>query len=108
MPTAKYFSKCPPFPSDVPVASIQTISLDKLERNDVEESKSLFQACREYGFFSLDLQTSSTGKALLEDAEAMFDLTDEVMDLGKATLSQYAYQPPKTLEGYVNHRRLMK
>lgn len=101
MPTAKYFDKCPPFPTDVPVANVPIISYQLLQQNDPGASSELFQALREYGFFVLDLETSQEGRALIQDAEAMYDLTDETLDLDQDVLNQYPIQLPRRVFGYV-------
>lgn len=100
MPTAKYFDKCPPFPSNVPVVPLPTVSLYDLENNSGYEMEKLFQACREWGFFFLDLKDSERGRALLADGEKMFDLTEETYALDKSILDNYAYNPPHDLTGY--------
>lgn len=108
MPTAKYFNKCPPFPTTVATLDIPTISLIKLEQNEKDEFNRLFHACRAYGFFRLDLQESQSGRALLTHAEAMIDVGTETLSLGKEVLDEYAYNPPKDLLGYVQSRHLAK
>jgi hypothetical protein len=101
MPTPKYFSKIPEFPSDVKVIDIPTISFENLKKGIEQDSDNLFEASREYGFFLLDLRNSEEGERLLKDAEKMFDLTAATFDLGPEVLEQkYAYNPPKSLLGY--------
>ncbi|KAK5003814.1 hypothetical protein LTR28_009705, partial [Elasticomyces elasticus] len=46
----------PPFPDDVPVAPLLRISLRELVRGDAEEQERLWSACKELGFFYLDLR----------------------------------------------------
>lgn len=101
MPTSKFFSRYPEFPSDVPVANIPTISFQRLQEVDNEhESESLFRACQEHGFFLLDLRESENGERLLEDAEMMLDLGATTLNLRKELLERYAYNPPRDLFGY--------
>ena len=50
--------------ADLPIASLSTISLEKLLAKDADESSKLFDACRNHGFFYLDL--SRVGK-IVED-----------------------------------------
>ncbi|KAI9658397.1 MAG: hypothetical protein M1821_002530 [Bathelium mastoideum] len=100
MPTAKYFDQCPKFPADVPIANVPTISFKALKSIDNDESERLFEACKEYGFFLLDLRGSSDGEGLLKDGERMFDIRTATMNLGENTLNQYAYKPPTDLFGY--------
>jgi hypothetical protein len=101
MPTSKYFSKIPEFPSDVKVIDIPTISFENLKKGIEQDSEDLFEASREYGFFLLDLRNSEEGERLLKDAEKMFDLTAATFALGPEVLeAEYAYNPPKSLLGY--------
>ncbi|KIX09251.1 uncharacterized protein Z518_00330 [Rhinocladiella mackenziei CBS 650.93] len=105
MPTSRFFDKIPPFPDEVPVADIPTISLPELieESRRLKErpvSETLFKACQLYGFFLLELEGSREGETLLKDAETMFDLSTELFALGDEVLERYAYQPPKNLLGY--------
>ncbi|KAM3157696.1 hypothetical protein ABEW05_001698 [Botrytis cinerea] len=73
MPTSKYFKECPEFPSDISIAGIPTISYLDLLGNSAEESKNLYEACREQWFFFLDFHNSKEGKRILKDAEIMYD-----------------------------------
>ncbi|MCJ1250985.1 hypothetical protein MMC30_008215 [Trapelia coarctata] len=100
MPTAKYFNRYPDFPSDVATANLPRISLGKLTGNDDSESSKLFQACKTSGFFLLDLSGSSEGETALKDAEAVFDLGQEILDLKQEELMKYLYRPPESLFGY--------
>jgi hypothetical protein len=99
MPTPAYFSRCPEFPADVPVADIPAISFDKLRSGSSSESERLYEACQEHGFFLLDLQDSEEGAILLHDAERMFDLAKNTFELGQPVLEEYASKPPKDLLG---------
>ncbi|KAF2785847.1 oxidoreductase [Melanomma pulvis-pyrius CBS 109.77] len=100
MPTPKLFAQCPDFPSTVPMADLPVLSLSKIGEHDGGEEKRLFDACREYGFFLLDLKASQSGDNLLRDAEHMFDLTAATLGLEESELSTYAYNPPRDLLGY--------
>ncbi|KAJ5377288.1 uncharacterized protein N7496_004697 [Penicillium cataractarum] len=100
MPTSRYFDPCPPFPKDVPVLEIPQISFQQLQNGNHETTVSMFEACREYGFFLLDLIHSDEGATLLQDAEKMFELTTETFALGSETLEKHAYDPPRDLTGY--------
>ncbi|KAK4956140.1 hypothetical protein LTR66_013362 [Elasticomyces elasticus] len=51
----------PPFPDDVPVAPLLRISLRGLVRGDAEEQERLWSACKELGFFYLDLRGATAG-----------------------------------------------
>ncbi|KAL2796247.1 hypothetical protein BJX66DRAFT_349993 [Aspergillus keveii] len=99
MPTAEYFAQFPPFPTETDVVDLPRISLGKLG-NDTAEAEKLLKACREWGFFSLQLDTCDEGQALLKEAEEMFNLTDELFSLDQATLDEFAYDAPRDLTGY--------
>lgn len=99
MPTTKYFDQYSPFPCDVPCVPLPKISFEGLQNQSEEESRLLFQACQEWGFFSLDLRSSKQGIELLDNAECMFDLTKETFNLDQSVLDSYAYKPPTDLTG---------
>lgn len=67
----------PPFPSNVPTVKLNKISLKKLQDN-APESAALFDACRTYGFFLLDLQDCDAGEQLLKDVETAFAMGEEL------------------------------
>ena len=64
MPTADYFSKCVPFPSDQPIFDLECLSYTKLKANDVLESAKLYQASQDCGFFLLNLRGSEEGEQM--------------------------------------------
>lgn len=81
--------------------NIPTISLSKLEQNEDAELSRLYDASRKYGFFRLVLQDSENGRALLQHAEGMLDISADMFSLEKDVLNKFAYNPPKDLLGYV-------
>lgn len=99
MPIFKYFDQIPPFSSEVQIVPLPKVSLEELQNGSGKERQLLFQACQEWGFFSLDLQGSTKGDELLQNAEQMFDLTKETFDLDQSVLDSYAYKPPTNLTG---------
>jgi isopenicillin N synthase-like dioxygenase len=99
MPIVKYFDQIPPFSSEVQTVPLPKVSLKELQNGSGKEKQLLFQACQEWGFFSLDLQGSTKGDELLQTAEQMFELTKETFDLGQSVLDNYAYKPPTSLTG---------
>jgi isopenicillin N synthase-like dioxygenase len=64
----------PPFPGDLPVASLPLISLAKLSADDTAESERLFEACLNHGFFLLGLTESDEGRILLENVKGSFEV----------------------------------
>lgn len=99
MPTPRVFDKYPKFPSDVPLAPLPVISLEQLHKNSAQESRALYQACREHGYFLLNMKGIDEGEKLLGYAENMFDLLAETLDLPADVLDTYGCRPPKDLQG---------
>lgn len=81
----------PPFPSDLPTASLGSISLDKLQTSppNEDESSRLFAACRDLGFFYLDLTTSNLGQEILREAEDIHTLQQQFYALPHADKDAY-------------------
>lgn len=103
MPTEQHFAQVPPFPSDIPLVPLPRISLQKLQDGNSKETSLLYEACREWGFFLLNLADAPAGKSVLDEAEKMFGLVSDTFALDQDTLDQYAYKPPTDLTGYVTH-----
>jgi len=104
MPSFKeYFADIPPFPVDAPIADIPIISYSNLKSDTTSkhDSENLFEACREQGFFLLDLRGHEEGEKLLKDAETLFDLSVALFDLGNEALLKYKADVPRDLNGYV-------
>lgn len=101
MPTQESFKQCPPFPSNVPTAEIPAISYKELKNHSSNDSKKLFEACREQGFFLLDLRGSEDGERLLHDAEVMFNLSIALFEIEHKELLKYQCNLPKDITGYV-------
>ena len=99
MPTEKYFAKYPPFPSNVPVLDLEYLSFTKLLANDANESKKLFKASQDTGFFLIDLQGSEEGDTMLEYAQMAFTLTEKIHELEEDELKRFAFKPPTDLFG---------
>lgn len=75
------FDKNPGFPSDVPVANLQRISLAGLKANEKSASEALWKACTTAGFFLLELEDDSTGKGILNDVDELFEMGEKLFDL---------------------------
>ena len=101
MPTSEYHRRYPSFPTGIPTAPIPTISFRRLQDGDDGESESLYEACRQYGIFLLDLGVSDEGGQILKDAEKMFDLGEATLNIEKEVLDKYAAKPPRDLLGCV-------
>ncbi|WWD18255.1 hypothetical protein CI109_102705 [Kwoniella shandongensis] len=95
----------PPFPDDVKTAPLYSISLAKLEAGDASSSDAFFEACRQLGFFYLDMLGSTLGETIVKEAEKLnkvqqefFKLPNEVKDVyGRPHLHPfYAYRVYET------------
>lgn len=83
----------PDFPSDVPIAELDTISLQTLLESDPAESLKLYEACRASGFFLLNLQGSEEGSELLDGISSLFGLGEKLYDMPLDEKMQYALRP---------------
>jgi hypothetical protein len=79
------FLDLPPFPEDVPTAPLLRISLNRLTQGDSGEIDKLWQACRELGFFYLDLRGASTNPKSIPKPSSVNDSTQKVFEeVGRA------------------------
>lgn len=92
MPTAAILSKQPPFPTDIPLYDVAKLSYPSLLAGDVMESRKLFEACKETGFFLLDLRDTPQGERLLKEAEGMLELTRKFSALEEAEKAKFPSQ----------------
>ena len=81
MPHFTEFNTKPPFPNDVPIAKLKRISLAQLRTHDKVESEALFDACKQDGFFLLDLRGDEKGEKILTEAGSLFDVGKILFDL---------------------------
>jgi isopenicillin N synthase-like dioxygenase len=88
-----------PFPKDIPTAPLHRLSLSKV-RSDASESERLFSACRDLGFFYLDLRQDEQGEILLKEAEELFKMAPKLYDLGRDELQKYDYKSQGSYMGY--------
>jgi isopenicillin N synthase-like dioxygenase len=91
----------PQFPEDIKTAPLVSVSFKDLEDSDANASTALFKACKELGFFYLDLFGSELGETIIKEAEKLntlqkefFELPNEVKDVyGRPHLHPfYAYR----------------
>lgn len=87
MPLSTSHHTLPPFPDDIDTAPLLTIHLNKLEAGNADESARFFAACKDLGFFYLDMVGSPLGErvvSLAEDVNALQErwwaLPNEVKD----------------------------
>ncbi|KAF2114107.1 putative oxidoreductase [Lophiotrema nucula] len=92
------------FPPTVPTAPLLRVSLQKLLDRDPEELDRCWKACCELGFFYLDLQNTSSqaidGKALLQDADQLFEVMKGFFDLSVEEKTQYDFADKGSYFGY--------
>ena len=81
----------PPFPTDLPTASLGSISLYALQSSppSLPESSKLFTACQTLGFFYLDLTGSDLGESILREAEDLHALQQEFYALPHEVKDEY-------------------
>lgn len=81
----------PPFPSEVPTASLVSVPLSSLQLSPPfsAESLKLFAACKDLGFFYLDLLGSDLGEAILREAESLHELQQRFYALPHETKDEY-------------------
>lgn len=71
----------PPFPNDVKTAPLVSISLTKLEAGDPAESSAFFRACKQLGFFYLEMTGSTLGESIVREAEQLNEVQKEFFKL---------------------------
>ena len=82
----------PPFPPDLPTAPLLSISLKELQSSQPSsssDSSKLFAACRDLGFFYLDLTGSELGESILLEAEKLHTLQQDFYALPHEVKDQY-------------------
>ncbi|TLS22352.1 uncharacterized protein PpBr36_10103 [Pyricularia pennisetigena] len=102
MASETLFEPIPPFPDDVPTASITTISLGALRAGDDVAARSLLDACKNLGFFLLDLRGDELGEAMGTDIDQLMgEAGREIMGLSTEAKEQYHVDIAKgCFEGY--------
>ena len=94
----------PPFPNDVLTAPLLQLSLEKLLQNDAQESIRFFQACKDLGFFYLDLRGTPVGGSLLDDANRLFDVGEQLFELDLEEKQKYDFSAQQSYYGYDAYR----
>ncbi|KAG8162525.1 hypothetical protein KVR01_008290 [Diaporthe batatas] len=100
MASRNTFQGTPPFPDDIPTASMSTISLATLRSGGEEAAKSLLAACRELGFFQLDLDGDVLGLEMMKDIDQLFVVGKVIMNLPSAVKTQYLHDAPRSFLGF--------
>jgi hypothetical protein len=94
-------SALPPFPEDVPIAPLVTISLCKIAESTFSiEHERLFSAAKSLGFFYLDVRGTPEGEHLLQQVDDMFNIMDEFFSLPIDEKAKYDFAAKKSYFGY--------
>jgi len=113
-PPRDHFPDLPVFPDNVPTAPLLRISLPKLLDHDEEEQNRCWQACRELGFFYLEVRntrhsdngteqnnnTAVDGDALLQDVDELFEVMQDFYDLDVSEKIKYDFKDQGSYFGY--------
>ncbi|KAI1357430.1 oxidoreductase [Xylaria arbuscula] len=100
MASSTHFETVPPFPQDVPVAEMHTISLADLRLGDRLTIDKLTSSCQELGFFLLDLQGDTAGSLMVEEIDQLFDVGKALLGLSEEEKRQYLHDIPKSFLGF--------
>jgi isopenicillin N synthase-like dioxygenase len=90
----------PPFPENVPIAPIASISLEKILSGDNDEGAAALEACRTHGFFYLKLTSNNIGQDLLSDSEDLLGLSHRAFDHPNSEKDPYELIKGVSLFGY--------
>lgn len=71
----------PPFAEGLQTAPLVSVSFAKLESGDKETSEAFVKACKELGFFYLDMFGSELGEKIVADAEKLNEIQKVFFDL---------------------------
>jgi isopenicillin N synthase-like dioxygenase len=73
----------PPFPvhDDFPTIDLETISLQKLQNSDPAEHSRMFEACKDWGFFYLELPGAPHGEVIARDADNVARVAEQIFAL---------------------------
>lgn len=89
----------PPFPEGLKTIDLQTISLAKLQNGDQAEQNRMFEACKGWGFFYLELGDAEQGNIILSGADDIARVGAQIMALPLDEKMKYV-PAPKELFGY--------
>lgn len=90
----------PAFPDNIKTAPLVSISLEKLQAGDENESKAFFEASKGLGFFYLRLEGSDLGERLAKEAEQLNNLQKEFYRRPQEEREEYAREKIDTFFGY--------
>lgn len=97
MPHKEYVSEFapgsyPPFPidSDFPTIDLETISLRKIQHGDDTEHNRMFEACKDWGFFYLELPGAAEGDTIAAKVGDVARVAEQVFQLPAEEKSKYS------------------
>lgn len=82
----------PPFPADLPILDMQTISLAKILKDDGTEKARMLDICKSNGFFYIDF-SNTPAAAMVDQAERIGKLAQETFALPVEEKSKFPFQP---------------
>ncbi|OAX83322.1 hypothetical protein ACJ72_02322 [Emergomyces africanus] len=91
-----HFAGIPPFADDVPCAPLLRLSLEKLISHEKAEVERFYSACKELGFFYLDLR----GSSILTDADKLFSIGEQLFELDIDEKRRYDLSKLNSYFGY--------
>lgn len=92
----KNFDGIPPFADDVPCAPLLRLSLEKLLSHEEAEVQRFYSACKDLGFFYLDLR----GNDILADADQLFGIGEQLFELDLDEKRRYDLSKKNSYFGY--------
>ncbi len=91
----------PPFPENLPVAPLVTVSLQKLLGSPSSpEHEHLFDTAKHLGFFYLDMRKTDVGEQLLAEGNNLFDVMTELFSMPLDELQNYNFGAQNIFFGY--------
>ena len=90
----------PPFPEGFETVELQTISLKKLLDRDHAEQDHVFEACKDRGFFYLELPGCAPGDTIKSGADEICRVAERTFQLPEDEKMKYV-PGQKQLFGYV-------
>ncbi|KAI8950466.1 Clavaminate synthase-like protein [Xylaria longipes] len=100
MASEALFKDNPPFPEDVPTAFMPTISFEHLRNENDQVEKDALKACKEVGFFLLDLRGDEIGTRLIHEIDQLFLICRETMNLPDNIKEQHQNDIPRSFLGF--------
>lgn len=98
--SSENFPDIPPFPDDVATAPLLRLSLQKLLARHETEIQRFFTACKDVGFFYLDLRGPETGDTMLGEADGLFGVGERLYELDVEEKRKYDFSKQNSYFGY--------